>query len=206
MTDSSTRIEPIDLAALLGSRLCHDLVSPLGAISNGVELLQMSGMGQSPEMQLVADAVAAARSRIQTFRMAFGQPGTDQRVSGPDLVKLLDGMASQGRLKIELDAPGDQPRDDVRMLLLAIMCLESAMPWGGRVMVVRTGATWRLVGDAERVKPEPALWAWLDGTVDAEAGAPAPARVHFALLAESARAAGRRITWELDDNGAEIAF
>ncbi len=52
MTVDTTRIAAGDLAALLGSRLCHDLVSPLGAIGNGVELLEMSpdfpGLAQSP--------------------------------------------------------------------------------------------------------------------------------------------------------------
>lgn len=208
MTDSSTRIEALDLALLLGSRLCHDLVSPLGAISNGVELMQMGGgrsLPAGPEMQLISDAIEAARARIQTFRMAFGRSGEDQRISGPDLARLIRDMGSQGRLKIELDTEGDQPRREVQMVILAIMCLESAMPWGGRVMVVRNGPGWRMVGEAERLKPEPALWAWLDPT-DANLPQPPSAKVHFALLAEAARAAGRRITWEIDDSGAEIAF
>lgn len=209
MTDSSTRIEALDLALLLGSRLCHDLVSPLGAIANGVELMQMGGapvtVAHGPEMQLIEDAVTAARARIQTFRMAFGRSGEEQRVSGPDLARLIRDMASQGRLRIELHADGDQPRREVQMLLLAVMCLESAMPWGGRVLIVRSDSGWRLVGEADRLKPEPNLWAWLDG---GEAGLPQPpsAKVHFVLLAEAARAAGRKITWELDDSGAEISF
>ena len=209
MTDSSTRIEALDLALLLGSRLCHDLVSPLGAISNGVELMQMGGAqmtaAQGPEMQLIADAVASARARIQTFRMAFGRSGDEQRVSGPDLARLIRDMGSQGRLKIELHADGDQPRREVQMLLLALMCLESAMPWGGRVLVVRNGGGWRLVGEADRLKPEPELWAWLDGS-PADLPHPPSARIHFALLSEAARAAGRSLTWELDERGAEISF
>ena len=212
MTDSSTRIEPLDLALLLGSRLCHDLISPFGAIANGVELMQMAatapaGASQtSPEMQLVTDAVEAARARIQTFRMAFGRAGGEQRVSAPDMQRLVQGMAAQGRLKMELDADGDQPRAEVQMVLLAIMCLESALPWGGRVMVVHNGAQWRLIGEADRVKPDPALWAWLGGDSSAVPEEPAPAKVHFALLAEAARAAGRPITWELDQTGDEITF
>lgn len=209
MTDSSTRIEALDLALLLGSRLCHDLVSPLGAISNGVELMQMGGAGSGtsgPEMQLIADAVEAARARIQTFRMAFGRSGEEQRISGPDLARLLRDMGAQGRLRIDLDADGDQPRREVQMLLLAIMCLESAMPWGGRVLVVQSGPQWRLVGEAERLKADPALWAWLDATIEGDPPQPPSAKVHFALLAEASRAANRPISWEIDESGAEIAF
>lgn len=206
MTASATRTDDFDLALCLGSRLCHDLISPFGAIANGVELLQMGGQAGGPEMQLVADAVEAARARLQIFRMSFGQSRGDQRVSSAEIAKLITAMTSQSRLKIEVTPDGDQPRGDVQMLLLAIMCMESAMPWGGRVLVVRNGQRWRLVGEADRVKPEPELWAVLRGEGDDTPPAPPPAKVHFALLAQASIAANRPITWELDDKGAEISF
>lgn len=207
MTLDSTRIAPGDLASLLGSRLCHDLVSPLGAIGNGVELLEMSpdfpGIGASPEMRLIAEAVEAARGRIQAFRMAFGMAQGDQRVSRSEVQRLLDGVAAQGKLRIVLDAEGDFARTEVRMVMLALMCLESAMPWGGRIIVLRNTPSWRLVAECERCKLDPALWAWLDG---AEGRAPAPSEVHFALLAEAAATEGRRIRHEFDETGGEILF
>ena len=195
-----------ELAQLVGSRLCHDLISPLGAIGNGVELLEMSpdfpGIADSPEMRLIAESVAAARARIQAFRMAFGQAQGDQRVSRAELERLADGVSSQGRLRVQLDATGDFARADIRMVMLALMCLESAMPWGGRVMVLHGSAGWRLVAEADRTKPDPALW----GCFDAGGRAPAASEVHFPLLAEAARRARRQITWEVEDKGAEIAF
>ncbi|MBM3605698.1 MAG: histidine phosphotransferase [Alphaproteobacteria bacterium] len=207
MSVHSTRIAASDLAALLGSRLCHDLVSPLGAIGNGVELLEMSpdfpGIGQSPEMRLIAEAVASARSRIQAYRMAFGLAQGDQRVSRPELARLLDGMTAQGRLTIRLEADGDFARAEIRMVMLALMCLESAMPWGGRVMVLRATPGWRLVAECDRSRLDPAIWAWLDGN---GARMPAPSEVHFALLAEAAATEGRRLRHEFDDTGGEIAF
>ncbi|MBU3029877.1 histidine phosphotransferase family protein [Paracoccus marinaquae] len=210
MTFDTTRIAPGELAALLGSRLCHDLVSPLGAIGNGVELLEMStdypGISGSPELRLIAEAVAAARSRIEVFRMAFGQAQGDQRLPRAELHRLLAGLSAQGRLRIELDAEGDFARPEIRMILLALMCLETAMPWGGRIVVLRSQPGWRLVAESDRMRPDPALWAWLDSTEFDAARAPAPAEVQFALLAEAAGAAGRRLTWDMDDEGAEIAF
>ena len=44
----------INIAALIGSRICHDLISPIGAINNGLELLTMTGVAQSPELALIA--------------------------------------------------------------------------------------------------------------------------------------------------------
>lgn len=207
MTVDTTRIAAGDLAALLGSRLCHDLVSPLGAIGNGVELLEMSpdfpDIAQSPEMRLIAEAVAAARSRIQGYRMAFGMASGDQRIPRAELSRLLDGVAAQGRLTITLDAEGDFARTEIRLVMLSLMCLESAMPWGGRVMVLRNAPGWRLVADCDRARVDPDLWAWLDG---GSARTPAASEVHFAMLAEAAHSAGKRLTHEFDDKGGEISF
>ena len=61
--------DPTELAALIGSRICHDLVSPIGAIGNGVELLAMAGAA-GPEVRLIAESVAAANARIRFFRIA----------------------------------------------------------------------------------------------------------------------------------------
>ncbi|MFN3526521.1 MAG: histidine phosphotransferase family protein [Paracoccus sp. (in: a-proteobacteria)] len=197
-----------DLAGLVGSRLCHDLVSPLGAIGNGVELLQMSpdfpGIGDSPEMQLIGDAVASARGRIQGYRMAFGLAAGDQRVSHGELTRLVQGMSAQGRLRVQLDASGDVARAETRMVLLALMCLETAMPWGGRVLALRTTPGWRLVAECDRARLDPDLWAWLDGSRPARA--PQPSEVQFALLAEAATEAGRSLQAEMDEGGGEISF
>ncbi len=207
MTPDTTRIAQADLAQLLGSRLCHDLVSPLGAIGNGVELLEMSpefpGIGASPELMLIAESVAAARARIQLFRVAFGQAQGDQRVSRASLAQLLDGFSGQGRLRVQLEAEGDFARVELRMIMLAMMCLESALPWGGAVTVVHDGGRWRLVGQADRVKQDPPLWAWLGGD---DPRAPAPSEVHFALLAQALADANRQPAWDMDEKGAEIAF
>lgn len=209
MKPETTRITTGELAQLLGSRLCHDLISPLGAIGNGVELLEMApefpGIGKSPELRLIAESVTAARMRIQAFRMAFGQSHGDQRLSRTELLALAQGISAQGRLRIELDASGDFARNEARMVLLALMCLETALPWGGRVMVLHGSAGWRFVAEAERTKPDLALWQWLDGQQD-RVRSLAPSEVHFALLAEALQRAGRQARFEVDEQGAELTF
>jgi histidine phosphotransferase ChpT len=68
----------LDLAALVSSRICHDLISPIGAINNGLELLNMSGASPvGPEMQLICDNVKSASARIRFFRIAFGAASDD---------------------------------------------------------------------------------------------------------------------------------
>lgn len=204
------RMTPAQLSAMVGSRLCHDLVSPLGAIGNGVELLQMSGdypgIHKTPEMQLILESIDAARARIQGFRLAFGQAPAEQRMSRQELAKLVDGLSRLGRLKIELGADTDMPRIEARLILLAVMCFENAMPWGGRVMILRAGPRWRLVAESDRTRPDAGLWSWLGGETAGDLSAPAPSEVQFPLLAECAREAGRQLVWELDDKGGEISF
>jgi hypothetical protein len=69
------------LADLIGSRLCHDLSNPLGAIGNGVELLDLTGSAKGPEMDLIRDAVGDALARVRFFRLAFGHAGPDHMTS-----------------------------------------------------------------------------------------------------------------------------
>ncbi len=201
---------PEQLAALVGSRLCHDLISPLGAIGNGVELLQLSGdfpgIQRSSEVQLIADSVAAARDRITLFRMAFGHTAVGQRISCNELAGHLKGFDRNGRLRLRFEASGDMPRTDGRMILLALMCLETAMPWGGRVLICRGATGWRLLAEAARVKVAPDLWSWLDADPDSQRLELTASEVHFGLLGRFAQQAGRALHWEIDENGAEISF
>ncbi|HRO16323.1 MAG TPA: histidine phosphotransferase family protein, partial [Paracoccus sp. (in: a-proteobacteria)] len=170
----------LPLAALVGSRLCHDLISPLGAIGNGVELLQMSGdwpgIAKSPELQLIVESVQSACARIRVFRLAFGHAAPDQRLAVSELRGLAQAYAAGSRMAIDLPADGDLPRNEARMILLGMMCLDSALPWGGRVLICRSEPGWRLVAEAARTRPNPALWAWLNGPRAGQA-TPAPAAV-----------------------------
>ena len=65
-----------EIAALIASRICHDLISPIGAIGNGMELMALSsGQEQSsPELDLISQSVENANARIRFFRIAYGSP------------------------------------------------------------------------------------------------------------------------------------
>lgn len=208
--DPSEALSPEYLATLVAARMCHDIVSPFGAIGKGLELLQLSGaypgIGASAEMQLIADSVDAARARLHWFRMAFGHAKPNQRVGVPELASLLAADEKGGRLRIRLEAEGDLPRMEARMILLGLMCFETALPWGGSVLVCRGAQGWRLMAEASRVRQDPALWSWLDLTTGRERPEPAASEVHFMLLSACARAAARPLKWELDDIGGEISF
>lgn len=198
-----------ELAGLVAARLCHDLVSPLGAIGNGVELLEMSGeysgIANSPELTLIGESVRAARARVRLYRMAFGHAPPDQRVAVMEIAQLAHDYARGARLTIEVEAGGDTSRIEARMLLLSLMCMDTAMPWGGNVVVTREGAGWRLRGQASRMRAEHGLWQSLDPAGGAHP-APAPSEVHFAMLGTLAAEHGRPIAWSLDAEGAGLSF
>ncbi|WP_461469153.1 histidine phosphotransferase family protein [Pararhodobacter sp.] len=179
-----------DLAALIGSRLCHDLANPLGAIGNGVELLQMT-QPPAPELELLAEAVKGAQARLQLFRLAFGAARDDQTVSPQQIDAALTGL--EGRLSLRSDITGALPRPRARRLMLAVLCAETALAWGGTITVTETG----VLAEAPRLRLDDGVWQAL------AAGAPprdvVSAQVHFVLLA-----AGGPVTVEAGDTALRL--
>ncbi|PQO22839.1 histidine phosphotransferase [Rhodobacteraceae bacterium WD3A24] len=187
-----------DLAALIGSRICHDLVSPLGAIGNGVELLSMAGSAPAAELELISESVAAATARLELFRVAFGAAGPGQQIGPREIRALLPGLGAGGRLEIDWEIETAIERQEARLVLLLLMCVESALPRGGRVSVTHQGGTWEIVAQAARVNADPELWSALDPAApQPEASA---AQVHFLLVGPELERQQRPLT---SDIGAE---
>jgi histidine phosphotransferase ChpT len=168
-----------NLAALIGSRICHDLISPIGAVTNGLELMSMAG-GTGPELELVNESAANANARIRLFRLAFGQATTDQMTSGRELAAILRDVYSQSRLAVEWPSPPDLPRPDAQAIMLGLLCCEEALPQGGTIEVIETAKGWSMTAKGARVTPDAKLWANLQRPYPD--CALAPAHVQFALL------------------------
>ncbi len=194
-----------DLAALLGSRICHDLISPIGAIGNGVELMMMDGATGGPELTLISESVANANARIRFFRIAFGAVGsTDQRIGRPEVLAILSDVTRGGRLIIEWLGPADLPRREAKLAFLLIQCLESAMAYGGRITVDATDTRWSVVGQATKMKINPDLWELLSNpAAPAEIG---PAQVHFALVPDEVARQARRLTADIRETEIRLTF
>ena len=192
----------IRLAALISSRICHDLISPIGAINNGLELLGMSEHRDGPELELIAQSVENASARIRFFRIAYGA-ASDHGMGRAEVVTILRDVTREGRLTIAYAPMEDQPRWAVRMAFLAIQCLEASMPYGGRIEVSCDAGAWAARGQAPNINPDPALWAVLEG---ADNSALAPAHVQFALLAAVARDADRPLASQIDNDQMCITF
>lgn len=193
-----------DLIALLGSRICHDLISPIGAISNGVELLMMDGGTMGPEIALIAESVANANARIRFFRVAFGSSRTDQRIGKPEVQSILSDLTRGGRLGMDWRGPADFPKGEVKLAFLLIQCLETAMAFGGRITIDQTEGRWTLSGVADKLKIDPKLWETLSNPC-AEVDITA-AQVHFALIPGELSQQHRRLTVKILPTEITLSF
>lgn len=200
MTTSTTH----DLSALLGSRICHDLISPLGAIGNGIELLSMSGLSAAPEIALIAESVENANARIRFFRVAFGAASPGQMLARSEILSILDDLAKGARIEIEWQPAGAVARAEAKLAFLLLQCMETALPWGGRVLVSQTDECWHIHARADRFKDAAELWRLLQGSEAAEKISSAD--VHFALAPEAAAQIGRTIRAEVAEGSVQISF
>lgn len=191
-----------DLAALLGSRICHDLISPIGAIGNGVELLMMEGGPPSPELVLIAESVAAANARIRFFRVAFGMSGQEQTLGRAEITKILADNGQGGRVTIDWKPTEPVTRTQAKLAFLAILCCESALAYGGRITVSQTDGKWQVQARAERLRLEHNLW----DTLSHPSPDLAPAQVHFGLFSREIAHQKRRLITEITETEVRLSF
>ena len=181
---------PTDLSELLGSRICHDLISPLGAISNGIELLTMSGQPVSPEIELIAESIANANARVRFFRIAFGVAPDGHFIGKKEVVSILEDVCRGSKIDIRWEVEGKLGRSDVKAAFLAIQCLETALSYGGEITVSVISNVWQIQAKAEKLKIDVALWEQLKSGI--ASNGLAPAHIQFALLPAELSRQGRR--------------
>lgn len=182
----------MNINALIGSRICHDLINPLGAISNGVELLGLDGRVSGPEYDLVVSSVQSATAKIKLMRLAFGDADINQNVNLTDLLDILQRLSSEGRIKYEWQEPdAAQPmtaRPIIRAALLANMCVETALPTGGVITTNYLNNGYQIYTKSAQLNLDPALWVPLSrGEVPDQLTA---SKVHFALFNAMTQDAG----------------
>ena len=99
---SGSSIEALDLAALLCSRVCHDLISPVGAIVNGLEVLAESKDEETKEfaLDLIRKSAGTASAKLQFCRIAFGAAGSaGAQIDTGDAEKVARGFLEDDKLR-----------------------------------------------------------------------------------------------------------
>lgn len=171
-----------ELAELIASRICHDLVSPIGAVNNGLELLQLARGVSDPEIDLIEQSIAHANTRLRLYRLAFGAVGDTQMIAPGEITSLLQALSAQGRYEYSWAVETNFNRRYSKLVFLLILCLETALPWGGRITIEEAPGGLRLEALCERMKLEDTLWDMLEFRAPMQ-GLNA-AKVHFGLLAQ----------------------
>lgn len=126
-----------DLAALLCSKVCHDIISPVGAINNGLELLDEGGADEDAMMLIRASAINAS-ARLQFARIAFGAAGSaGSLIDTGDARAVAESFISNE--KPELVWEGERallPKQKVKLLLNLLLIANAAIPRGGELKVM----------------------------------------------------------------------
>jgi histidine phosphotransferase ChpT len=191
------------LASLISARICHDLANPIGAISNGLELMELSGNPQTPEFQLTAESVQNATAKLNFFRIAFG-PTTGTELSPPEITRILAEVFNSARSAVVWNITNDIARQDAKILFLLIQCLNSAMPRGGTVTVSNTGAQTTLNAHGDKISCDDASWQpLLKNTAFTDLKA---SDVHFELARMECEIANKSIKLDHSDDHAIITL
>lgn len=141
---AETVADVVVLLELLSSRICHDLVSPVGAIGNGIEFMEESGDDPVLLKQagaLIAHSALSASSRLQVFRLAYGAGGRDGNVKPEDIQKAFGTLIrTDGKIRQSWDPFGPlginpTARGYCKVLMATLMLAQDCLPRGGTIFV-----------------------------------------------------------------------
>ncbi len=136
-------LDGMDLAALLCSRVCHDVISPVGAIINGLEVLEDEKEGEMREiaLDLIKKSAASASARLQFCRLAYGAAGSaGASIDTGDAENVTRGLIGNERTKLAWNAARQYaPKNKVKLVLNLCLIALAVIPRGGIIKVDLTG-------------------------------------------------------------------
>jgi histidine phosphotransferase ChpT len=197
---------------LIASRICHDLVSPVGAVNNGVELMQELGEDAGSEaIKLISDSAQQASIRLKAFRLSYGAAGTDKNVGFKDVREVFSDLLKAGRVQVEFEpdigVKFSMPPRGFFMVLLNLMILGeecnhgegkisvSAIEGNKGIKVLITGKNPGFRDGAE---------AALRGETSAEELA--PRSVHASITGRVAALFGFNLAWQAQPDLGRVEF
>ena len=143
MSSGPIVLESLDLAALLCSRVCHDLISPVGAIMNGLEVMEDDNDEETKTfaLDLIKKSARTASAKLQFCRIAFGAAGSaGAQIDTGDAEKVARGMMEDEKTKIGWNLPRVLlPKNRVKLLLNMLLMAGHAIPRGGQMNVEPVG-------------------------------------------------------------------
>lgn len=187
-------LDPLDLAALLCSRVCHDVISPVGAIANGLEMLDEVTDPETRAMalDLVKKSSAKASAQLQFCRLAFGAAGSaGADMDSGDAQNVASGLLADDRTQLQWNVPrAYMPKNKVKLLLNLCLIASKAIPRGGLISVTVTGTgaetTARIEASGPNLRLAHGVAQLLAGEAEATVDAHSIQPYYAALVAKAA--------------------
>jgi histidine phosphotransferase ChpT len=161
LMSADSELSDLELVALLSSKICHDIISPVGAIANGLEIMDEETDQSMREhaMDLIRKSATQASAKLQFARLAFGAAGSaGAEIDLNEAQKVARGVAESDKHTFEWNGPSATlPKDKVKLLLNMVMIALTALPRGGSLKLFVTGEgdapafEIRCQGDAARI-------------------------------------------------------
>jgi histidine phosphotransferase ChpT len=186
------RLSDLDLSALLCSRVCHDIISPVGAIANGLELMddpEVDADMKATALDMVRSSAKTATAKLKFCRIAFGASGSaGAHIDLGEAGETAKAFVGDEKIRLDWQAPREnRPKAEVKLILNMLMLAMAGIPRGGVVTVHVEGRTLAVKAKGERAKVPQAMADVLTGaasldTLDARMVQP----YYSKLLAQSA--------------------
>ncbi len=201
-------LDDLHMTAFMSSKICHDLVGPVGAINNGLELLdeETDEQTRAYALELIQFSAHAARARLEYARLAFGaSTAIGSEIDLRHAEGIVRGFVEEGKHRLTWNVPaGNMEKNKARLLMMLLAVAMPAIPAGGTIVATMHGTLetpsfeLRCAGRGARV-PEglPDMLAGRTAAVD-------PRSVIGYYTARLAEASGLALTVRKD--GTDIVF
>ena len=185
-------LSALDLAALLASRVCHDIISPVGALANGLEVLEEDQGEEMRQfaMELITKSAKSASAKLKFSRLAFGASGSAGASIDTGEAEEVVGLFMEGE-KADYTWSGARslvPKNRVKLLLNLVLTSLGAIPRGGTIAISIDGegesATFSLRCSGPKARVPGEFVDMLNGTLEGEMTAHAIQPYYAILLAK----------------------
>ncbi len=207
MSDNPQKLDPVDLSALLSSRVCHDLINPVGAISSGLSMIDDEDSDEEMrEMadDLVRDGTKKALALLSYARLAYGAAGgLGAEIKIEDAFEVLELLYATTKATLDWQLePAMVPKNKAKILLILAHAAAESVPRGGNVTVSPQGDGYRLEVTGQRLFLNDDIVKALSGDLDELKPKSTPAYIASQLAKEAngqikAENDGEKITLEL---------
>lgn len=140
MADKSKELEASDLGALLCSKVCHDIISPVGAITNGLELMEedIDGSMREMAMDLIKRSATQASAKLKFARIAYGAAGSaGAEIDTGDAEEVAQGYMAAEKADLEWKIERQYlPKNQVKLVLNLLLLALNCVPQGGKITIL----------------------------------------------------------------------